>query len=290
MVELVELVEEYSYPFFISCFYLILFFYFRFKVNKAERPKLKNIKKREILDAVETESPFEDQEAALKKKGIVGIEDRFGFINKALPIILIFLWFFSLTIPYLSKVPTIYASIVAAILSVVVGVSLRPFLENLFSGIVVSFFKSIKVGDTVIIDNQYGLIEEIGLTYSVLKRWDWARIVIPNSKLLQKEIEHLTMNDHFIWAHIEFYVSPGSDLEKVEKIARKVAANSAYFNKTEDPSFWVMDMQKDTIKCWLAAWADSPSEAWELRNECRTQLIKELQKEQIEFHRINISN
>ncbi|MFT6632126.1 MAG: small-conductance mechanosensitive channel [Bacteriovoracaceae bacterium] len=259
------------------------------KLNKEEKKKLKSLRKRDFSDAVETDSPLEDQENTLKQKGITGIEGRFGFIRKAFPLILIFIWLIALGVPYLGQVPTVYVSVIAAILSVVVGVSLRPFLENLFSGVVISFFKSIKVGDTVIIDKQYGLIEEIGLTYSVLKRWDWNRIVIPNSNLLQKEIEHLTMTDHFLWTHIEFYVAPDSNLEKVEAIAKKVANESKYFNKLEDPSFWVMDIQKDTIKCWLAAWADSPSEAWELRHEMRTRLLQALQKEGIKFHEINLS-
>ena len=42
--------------------------------------------------------------------------------------------------------------------------------------------------------------------------------------------------------------------------------------------------KKDTIKCWLAAWADNPSDAWELRNDLRTSLLKRFQSEKINFH------
>ena len=288
-MKLENITLEYSYSFFVTLFVFFVYLFFRYKINRTENKKLKSIRKREINDAVETESPLANQEKILKEKGIIGIEDRFSFIRKVLPLILISFWVIAITIPYLGKIPSVYVSVLAAILSVVVGVSLRPFLENLFSGIVVSFFKSIKIGDTVRIDGQYGLIEEIGLTYSVLKRWDWVRLVIPNSKLLQKEIEHMTMNDQYIWAHIEFFVAPDSDLNLVEKIAKNVAYKSDYFNKIEEPSFWVMALQKDTIKCWLAAWANSPSDAWELRNELRTDLLKELQVKGIQFHHYNIS-
>lgn len=289
-LDLNQFLVKYSYFFAITVLFLFAYLFFRLKINLAEKKKLKSIKKREIVDSVETESPLEDQEKSLKEKGISGIEDRFSFIRKAFPLALGTLWFIAIGIPYLDKVPSVYVSLIAAILSVIVGVALRPFLENLFSGILISFFKSIKVGDTVILDGQYGLIEEIGLTYSVLKRWDWVRIVVPNSKILQKEIEHLTMNDNFIWAHIEFFVAPDSNLAKVEEVARQVASTSKYFNKIEDPSFWVMDLQKDTIKCWLAAWADSPSDAWELRNELRTNLLKSLQENGIQFHQHNFMN
>ena len=97
------------------------------------------------------------------------------------------------------------------------------------------------------------------------------------------------MNDQYLWTHIKFFVSPESDIAKVENIAKKVATEANYFNRSEEPSFWVMDMQKDAIQCWLAAWADNPSDAWELRNILRTDLIKALQKEGIKFHKMNFN-
>ncbi len=288
MFEFQEL-KNYLYPISVTTLFLAGYYFFRLKIAKTKSSKLLSIKKRNISDAVETDSPLDDQEVSMKVKGISGIEERFSFISKALPLVLFFIWLVVIFIPYLGNIPTVYISILAAVASVVAGVSLRPFLENLFSGIVISFFKSIRIGDTVIIDGHYGLIEEIGLTYSVLKRWDWNRIVIPNSKLLEKEIQSLTMNDNFIWAHIEFFVSPDAEIERVELLAKEAAESSKYFNKAEEPSFWVMEMQKDTVKCWVAAWADNPSNAWELRNEMRTKLIKAFQKENIRFHQHNIA-
>lgn len=288
MISLTQL-GKYAYPLILTFIFVGIYLISRFKIKRAERKKLKSIKRRDINDAVETESPVENQAKDLKQKGISDIEDRFTFIYKGLPIILILIWVPLILLPYLGKLPAIYISIFAAVASVIVGVALRPFLENLFSGVVISFFKSIKIGDTVMIDNHYGLIEEIGLTYSVVKRWDWQRLVIPNTKLLQKEIQNLTMNDQYIWAHIEFYVSPDTDILTVEELAKNSVKHSEYFNDVEEPSFWVMDIQKDAIKCWLAAWADNPSYAWELRNDMRTRLIKNFQAHNINFHKFHYS-
>ena len=278
----------YIYPIVVTALFVAIYLFFIFKIKKTEKIKLKSIKKREISDAVETDSPLDDQEKNLKEKGIHGIENRFSFISKALPLVIVIFWLIAIFAPYLGNIPTAYISLIAAIGSVIIGISLRPFLENLFSGVIVSFFKSIKIGDTVIIDEHYGLIEEIGLTYSVLKRWDWSRVVIPNSKLLQKEVQNLTMNDQFIWAYVEFYVAPNSDLEKIESIAKAAAKKSEYFSGAEEPSFWVMELQKNAIKCWVAAWADTPSDAWELRHNLLTNLVKEFHQENIQFHQHQI--
>ncbi len=252
--------------------------------------KLKRFKKKDIIDPIETDAPVDNQDKVFKERGIDSIEDRYSFLTKALPIVLLSLWIMTIVLPFIGKIPTVYVSILAAVVSVVAGFSLRPFLENLFSGVVIFFFKSIKVGDTVIIDGHYGLIEQIELTYSVVKRWDWNRIVIPNTKLIQKEIQNLTMTDKYIWAHVEFFVEPDADLTKVEEIAKAVAKKSTYFNDSDDPAFWVMDLQKDAINCWVAAWADNPGDAWELRHEIRMGLLKELKANGISTHKTIWSN
>jgi len=289
-MDILKLLLNYSYPVGLTVVFLLIYLSVRFKMKGAEKRKLKSIRKRKITEPVDTEAPTENQEETLRHHGITGIENRFSFMGKALPFLLITLWSFLAILPYLEKVPSAYVSIIAGVFSVVVGFALRPFLENVFSGVIISFFKSIRIGDTVIIDGHYGLIEEIGLAYTNIKRWDWHRIVIPNSKLLQKEIQNLTLNDQYIWAHVEFYVSPDEDLKKVAEIAKTVPLQSKYYYKSEAPSFWVMDIQKDSIKCWVAAWADSPSNAWELRNEIRTNILLRFQEEKIQLHRINLSS
>lgn len=286
--EIKQLLDNIAYPLGVSTFWFLIYFFIRAKIVSVEKGKLKSIKKRDFVDAIETHSPVDDQEKMLKAKGIEDIEDKFSFIKKLFPILFIGLWAFSIFIYYLGRIPTVYVSIFATVVSVIAGVSLRPFLENLFSGVIISFFKSMRVGDTVIIDDHYGIIEEIGLTYSVLKRWDWNRLVIPNAKLLQKEIQNLTMHDKFIWAYVEFHVAPDSDLEKVRSIAIDIARKSSYFKNIEEPSFWVMGLEKEAVRCWLAAWSDTPSDAWELRNDLRTMLLISLQKEGIKFSEVNV--
>lgn len=205
-------------------------------------------------------------------------------MRKSLPFVLFVFWVVLLTIPYLSRVPPAYVTIIAGVISLLAGFSLRPFLENLFSGVVIAFFRYVRVGDTVIINDQYGLIEELGVTHTILKRWDWERVIIPNTKLLQNEIQNLTLTDQFIWANVEFYVSPDSDLSQVEAIATDIASKTEYFSGREPPTFWVMDMEKDAIKCWITVWTNSPAEAWGARHEIRTGLIKAFAQANIKLH------
>lgn len=276
---------DFIYPAAISVIFLTIYLIAYLKLRTTKSITLKRFRKKDIYDPVETDSPVDNQDAVFKERGIDSIEYRYSFLIKALPIVLLTLWLIFIVLPYIGRIPAVYISILAAVISVIAGFSLRPFLENLFAGVVIFFFKSIKVGDTVIIDGHYGLVEQIELTYSIVKRWDWNRIVIPNTKMIQKEIENLTMNDKYLWAHVEFYVEPDADLDKVMEIATSVAKKSSYDGASEDPSFWVMDLQKDAIKCWVAAWADNPGDAWELRHKIRMGLLSELKKNGISTHK-----
>lgn len=283
-----DLFFEILYPLVITALLFNIYIYTRLKIKRTEKSRLNSIQKRVINEAVETDSPIDNDEQEIKDKGIIGIEDRFSFISKALPVILLFFWSLLIVIPYLGKLPSIYISIITAVFSVLAAIALRPFLENMFAGVVISFFRFISIGDTVTIDGHYGMIEEIGLSYTVLKRWDWERIVIPNTKLIQKEIRNMTMTDSYIWTHVKFYVSPDADIEMVEKIAKSIPIESRYNIEAEEPSFWVMEIEKEAVECWIAAWADGPGNAWELRAETRKNLIIALQKYGISFHKHNL--
>jgi len=133
-------------------------------------------------------------------------------------------------------------------------------------------------------DKEYGTIEDITPTHTVIKLWDWRRYVVPNANMLTKEVLNYSTNDTFLWAKIEFYVSYEADLEWVREKAVEVAKASPYFAGNEDPQMWVMRMDKEAVQCWLAAWAKSPADAWSLRVDMSRGLIRELAAAGVRTH------
>ena len=121
--------------------------------------------------------------------------------------------------------------------------------------------------------------------FSVLKVWDWRRYIIPNNKLVEKEFENLCLYDERLWVHIPFWVAPDTDLEKVKIIVKNVMNTSKFLENSEAPSFWVMELEKNAILCWIAGWAYSPANAWALKADTRKRLAMDLQKAGIEFHK-----
>jgi moderate conductance mechanosensitive channel len=184
----------------------------------------------------------------------------------------------------LSYLPSGYSSFVLGTFTVIIGIAAQPFLENVIAGIVISIGQPFRIRDTVTVDGEYGTVELIALTYTVIRRWDWVRYVIPNSILFKKEFLNYTLIDNNRLTHVEFWVSPEADLETVKEHATEAVRDSSSFVPTEDPSFWVMELGKEGIRCWVAGWTSSPLRSWSLTHDVRTQLATSLREEGITFH------
>jgi small-conductance mechanosensitive channel len=268
---------------------IALLLWSRFKLTILQRRKRRRIKKLDQIITVETQSPIDDAEAQMKKDAVDNITARFSNLRKLSYYIIVFIWSIALILPFLSFVPAAFLSVFVAVIGIILSVVARPFIENVISGVVISLSQPVRVGDTVRIDGHYSVVEDINMTHTILRVWDWKRYLIPNSKMLSKEIINYTMVDLFHWKTIRFTVAFESDVELVKKLAIEAAEQSDYFNHAESPNFWVMEMQENSYECLLAAWADTPSDAWELSNDVRTSLIKSFQQHGIKTHRFEIN-
>lgn len=86
---------------------------------------------------------------------------------------------------------SVFAS--AGVISVVAGLAAQSTLGNLFAGLQLAFSDSIRMGDIVIWnDDQYAKVEDITLSYVVLKVWDGRRLIVPSKELTTKTFENWT--------------------------------------------------------------------------------------------------
>ena len=259
------------------------------RINNTERCRKRRIKKFRQFESVETSTPVDNPIREARETAVDSIENRFSIIRKVSFFSLVVIWILALVYPFLGNIPAAFISVMVASSGIIIGVAARPFIENLISGIVISFSHPIRTGDTVIVDNYYGSVEDITLTHTVIKIWNWRRYIIPNQRMLSKEIVNCTINDAYQWTHVEFYVAYDADLDLVMELAVKSASESPYFADYEAPKFWIMEMEEKGYKCWIAAWADSPTEAWELGNDIRTQLIRQFRAQGITAHQFELN-
>ncbi|MEH0154368.1 mechanosensitive ion channel domain-containing protein [Limibacter armeniacum] len=264
----------------------VLLYMVRYLINKTRDSRRKRLQNRKYTDSIKTSTPLDNPNKELRAAAIESIEHRFSIIRKLSGLVMLLGWIFMLIVPFLDKLPATIVSVFIASSGVVVGIAARPMIENLISGIVITFSQPFRTGDTLKIDGQYGTVEDITLTHTVIKIWNWRRYIIPNNKMLAKEFVNYTIQDSFQWTHVEFWVSYNADLEVVKQKAIEIAKSSRHFADYEDPVFWIMKMDKESVKCWVAAWAESPSKAWELECDIRMKLQRFLQDQGILSHTI----
>jgi len=268
---------------------ILLIWWVRRKISRVEDLRSSRVKKLKRFESIKTTTPLDSPAQKAKDAAVESIGNRFTIIRKISFFSIVTIWLIALALPFLNTLPAALVSVLVAASGIIIGMAARPFIENLISGMVITFSHPIRIGDTVVIDGNYGTVEDITITHTVIKIWNWRRYIIPNSRMLAKEIVNCTINDAYQWTNVEFFIAYDSDVRLVKELAVNAAMKSRYFADYEDPRFWVMEMGERGYKCWVAAWTDSPIDAWELGNEVRTELITQFRAHGVNCHRIEIA-
>ena len=267
---------------------IVIYLLIRYLITTYEQQRTEWVEDLKRFQAVPLEAPIKNPVKRARKKAVNSIGGRFTIIRRLSYIILFFVWLVAFTIPFLGKAPAAVISLFVTVAAVVVGIAAKPFVENVISGIVISFSKQLRLGDTVMIDNLYGTVEDITITHTIIKIWDWKRYIVPNSTMLQKDFINYTINDSYQWTSVTFWVSYDADLELVKNRSMEIAAESEYVLENFETDFWVMDLAKDGVQCWVAGWVNSPGNAWLFRSQMRMDLAIELKKLGVKTHMLHL--
>lgn len=253
-------------------------------ISRAERRRRDQYFEQRRFEALNALPADSNPKLSQDVRSIEAIAKRFVRLRRlALPLLML-AWTLLAMIPLLESASGTVVSFVLGVGTLFIGMTVKPFFDNFIAGLVIRRGHPLAIGDTVTIDGEYGTIEDVTATSTIVKSWDWRRIVIPNSTFLQKQFVNFTLFDRYHWAHVEFWVEPTADLAIVERAAIAAVTTAKGFVPYETPSFWVMEMGKDGIRCWVAGWADNPSDSWALTHDTRTALVKALRLEGIRCH------
>ncbi|MHB1712576.1 MAG: mechanosensitive ion channel family protein, partial [Acidimicrobiales bacterium] len=166
----------------------------------------------------------------------------------------------------------------AGIVAVVVGVAAKPVVSNFLAGIQIAVTQPIRVDDVVVVDGHWGRIEEINLTYLVIRVWDLRRLVVPISYLISTPFENWTRTraDILGFVHLDVdYVAPVDDLrERFDAILRSSPDWDGQVATLQVTGVGPSTMQ---IRALMSS-PDSPT-SWNLQCEVREKLVAYLRDE-----------
>lgn len=106
---------------------------------------------------------------------------------------------------------SLFASAGAA--GIVVGLAARPVLSNLLAGIQIAITQPVKIEDSVVINNEWGWVEDITSTYLVVRTWDLRRLIVPLSWFLEQPIQNWTRESATIIGQVHLYVDYRTPIE-----------------------------------------------------------------------------
>jgi small-conductance mechanosensitive channel len=169
---------------------------------------------------------------------------------------------------------SLFASAGAA--GLVVGLAARPLLENLIAGVQLAMTQPIRIDDVLVIQGQWGWVEEINSTYVVMRLWDWRRFVLPLSYFLQNPFENWTRTSAAIIGSVFVYLDYTAPIDAIRaKATEIVKASKRWDGKVVNVQ--LTDAKSDTIELRVLMTAiDSPT-VWDLRCEVREKLLTFIQ-------------
>lgn len=140
------------------------------------------------------------------------------------------LWIFN-KIPYFKSLGTaLFAS--AGVLAAVIGFASQKAVGNIIGGLFILIFKPFRVGDAIEISNGHkGVVEEITLRHTVIKDYEFRRVVVPNSIMSDDTIINSSITDKRIRKHIDIGIAYDADIDLAEKLLRaEIIAHPNYID------------------------------------------------------------
>lgn len=171
---------------------------------------------------------------------------------------------------------SIFAS--AGVAGIVVGFAARPVLSNLLAGLQIALTQPIRIEDAVVIEGEWGWIEEITSTYVVVKLWDWRRLIVPLSHFIEKPFQNWTRETASIIGVVTWHTDYTVPITQMRQKLKEFLSQSKLWDGNVQV-LQVIDSGKHTIELRALMSAKNSPTAWDLRCEIREKMILWLQKE-----------
>lgn len=165
----------------------------------------------------------------------------------------------------------------AGILGIIIGIAAQRSIATLLAGLQLAVTQPIRIDDVVIVENEWGRIEEITLTYVVVRIWDLRRLIVPMTYFLEKPFQNWTRVSAELLGTVFLYVDYTVPVQAVRDELHRILENS----KSWDGRVCVLQVTnatERTVELRALVSAPDSSSAWELRCDVREKLLEFIQK------------
>ena len=165
----------------------------------------------------------------------------------------------------------------AGVVGIIIGFAAQKTISNLFAGFQIAMTQPIRLDDVVIVEGEWGRVEEITLTYVVIHIWDDRRLVVPLGYFIEKPFQNWTRTSAQLLGSVFVWVDYTLPLDEVRRALKAIIEPHPLWDKR----FWnlqVTDATEKTMQLRVLATTADASQGWDLRCAIREQLIAYIQK------------
>ncbi|WP_178989942.1 mechanosensitive ion channel family protein [Winogradskyella schleiferi] len=169
----------------------------------------------------------------------------------------------------------IFAS--AGLAGIIIGLSAQKVVGALLAGIQIAITQPFRIDDAVVVENEWGWIEEINLTYVVVRLWDKRRLVLPSNYFLEKPFQNWTRTSANIIGSVFIHTDYTVSFEAMREELDRILEHTDLWNK-EVKVLQVTDAKEHSVEIRILVSAKNSPTAWDLRVHVREKMIEFLQK------------
>ncbi|MEM8526587.1 MAG: mechanosensitive ion channel domain-containing protein [Bacteroidota bacterium] len=165
----------------------------------------------------------------------------------------------------------------AGVAGIIIGFAAQKSIANLLAGLQIAFTQPIRMDDVVIIEGEFGRVEEITLTYIVVRLWDQRRMITPLNYFIEKPFQNWTRLNSELLGSVFIYADYDLPIEPLRNELNKI---------TEDHPLWdgrvrnvlLTDLTENVMKIRMLVSARSSGDAFDLRCFIREHMVTFIQE------------
>ncbi len=160
----------------------------------------------------------------------------------------------------------------AGIAGIIIGLAAQKAIGTLLAGIQIALTQPIRLDDVVIVEGEWGWIEEINLTYVVVRVWDKRRLVVPSTYFIENTFQNWTRKSADILGTVFIYADYSLPFDAVRKeLTRLLESTDLWDGKVN--VLQVTDATEKTVEIRVLVSAKNSPTAWDLRVFLRERLL-----------------
>lgn len=161
----------------------------------------------------------------------------------------------------------------AGIAGLVIGFAAQRSIATLLAGVHIAFTQPIRLGDAILIEGEFGNVEEITLSYVVIKLWDERRLIVPISHFIEKPFQNWTRESAALIGAVFLYCDYRIPVQELRDELKRILESTDLWNGRVS-ALQVTNATQESVELRVLCSADNAPQIWDLRCYVREKLIE----------------